>query len=214
MEEPPAERRRRDVDAAPPALVAEAASHPGGRVAEIDASLLAHPDGYVPGEAVTGYWLVGEDGRLTGEFEVNPRHGPPRDDLAPLTESGHWLDWLGDCPGAAVRDSVQEILEEQVASAELEWFKILDKPRFFTGGRKRPDGRILVTRAGLAVSFVLSVVAPDKPREFLHGVFSWAAVGLDRPSDRADRVWFDLGMDLDRGEAELGRRVYEIGADA
>ncbi|MFH7595529.1 hypothetical protein WDV06_10565 [Streptomyces racemochromogenes] len=205
--------RRRILQSPPPELVAEAAANPGGSVAVIDPAFIGDPNGYVPGEAVQGVWVVGEDGKLTGEFVENPNYGPPKDDFAKLTGSGHWLGWLADQPAAAVRDSIAGILDEQVAGAVVEWIKILDDPRYLTGGRPHPadPDRMTVTRAGLAVSFALSVTSPGHPRETLQGVFTRVAVGLDQPGHRKDRVWLDLRADLDWAETELRERIYRVG---
>ncbi|MFD8706128.1 hypothetical protein ACFV1W_26585 [Kitasatospora sp. NPDC059648] len=59
----------------PPAeLVAEAARQPGGWVYEIDADMTADPNGEVPPEAIMGAWKVDDHGRLTGEYEANPKY--------------------------------------------------------------------------------------------------------------------------------------------
>ncbi|WP_234343690.1 hypothetical protein [Streptomyces sp. NRRL F-5123] len=193
--------------------MAEAAANPGGAVAAIDPDYIGHPDGFVPGEAVHGYWLVGEDGKLTGEFRENPDYGPPKDDFAKLTGTDHWLGWLGDDPAGAVRGGILDCLLPQVPTAVLEWVKILDEPRFLTFARRRPDDEesIVVTRAGLTVSFALSVVGGAK-REVLTGAFSWAAVRLDRPGGRKDRFWLDLWTDLDPAAEQLRERIYAVGS--
>ncbi|MFD7710185.1 hypothetical protein ACFV6E_08135 [Streptomyces sp. NPDC059785] len=208
--------RQRILQSPPPELVAEAAANPGGSVAAIDTGYIGDPNGYIPAEAVRGAWLVGPDGKLTGEFEENLNYGPPKDEFARLTESTHWLDWLGDDPARAVRDSVEGCLTDQVAGAVLDWLKILDDPRFLTGGRPRPDhpDRIIVTRAGLALPFALSVTAPGRKREILTGVFTWVAVGLDQPGGRKDQVWLDLRADPDWAEAELRKRIHLVGRPA
>ncbi|MEE4546259.1 hypothetical protein V2S66_30385 [Streptomyces sp. V4-01] len=143
----------------PPELVAEAAANPGGSVAPIDSDYIGHPDGFIPGEAIQGIWLVDADGNLTGEFEENPNYGPPKDEFAKLTEPDHWLGWLGEDPAKAVRDAIANCLHQQAPNAVLEWAKIREDSRFFTGGRPSRDDEnvMLVTRAGLAVSFALSV---------------------------------------------------------
>ena len=202
--------RRRILQSPPPELVAEAAANPGGSVAAIDPDLIADPNGYVPGEAVLGVWRVGEDGKLTGEFVENPNYGPPKDDFVKLTDSKHWLDWLGPQPAGAVRDSIAGILDEQVSGATLEWIKVTDVPRYLTGGRPQPDdeGRIIVTRAGIALPFALSVISPGHKREILQGAFSWIAVRLDQLGNRKDQVWLDLRADLDWAATELRSRIY------
>ncbi|MGK5732914.1 hypothetical protein [Streptomyces sp. URMC 124] len=208
----PAERRRIS-QSPPPELVAEAAANPGGSVAVIDPDLVSDPNGYVPGEAVRGVWRVGEDGKLTGEFVKNPNYGPPKDDFTKLTDSEHWLDWLGEQPAVAVRDSIAGVLDGQVPGTVVEWIKVLDVPRYLTGGRLQPDdpSHMIVTRVGIALSFALSVTSPGRSREILHGAFSWVAVRLDEPGRREDRVWLDLGTDLDRAETELRDRIYSVG---
>ncbi|CAM5527158.1 hypothetical protein BOQ63_004155 (plasmid) [Streptomyces viridifaciens] len=205
--------RRRILQSPPPELVAEAAANPGGSVAAIDPDLIGDPDGYVPSEAVQGVWRVGADGKLTGEFVENPNYGPSKDDFTRLTESEHWLGWLGEEPAVAVRESISGILREQVPDAVLEWLKITDSPRYLTGGRPRQDdpSHLIVTRTGLAVAFALSVTSPGRRRDVLQGVFSWVAVGLDQPDGRKDRLWFDLRADLDWAEAELRNRIYLVG---
>ena len=194
-----------------PELVAQAIRNPGGCVAEIDSAFTDGVEQYVPPEAIRGVWLVDEDGRLTGEFRRNPEFGPPKDDFSKLSESGHWLGWLGEAPSAAVREGIAELLDEQVAGAVLEWVKVPDAPRYLTGGRLQPgdQSRLVVTRAGLALPFVLSVSTPDGSRDTLTGVFSWVSVNLDRPRARQDQVWLDLRADLDEAEETLRSRIYE-----
>ncbi|GAA4204077.1 hypothetical protein [Actinocatenispora rupis] len=184
---------------------------PAELVAEIDGTLIGDPDGYVPGEAVRGVWRVGADGRLTGEFEPNPRYGTVQDDFTALTDGGHWLDWLGDDPAAALRQSVAEILDEQVPGAAVRWMRITEEPRYLTAGRRRPEDpdRIVVTRAALAAPFAVGVDSPDR-FDVLWGVHSIAVAGLDRPDGATSRVWFDLWTDADTAEEQLRERITTL----
>src|SRR5947209_7755207 len=102
------------------------------------------------------------------------------DDLAPLTESGHWLGWLGDDPARALRGELEGVLRRQVPTAALVWVRLLETPYFLTGGRKVPDepDKIIVTRAALAAPFELEVQSEGRV-DRLRGVFSWVAAGLD-----------------------------------
>ncbi|MEU6448385.1 hypothetical protein [Streptomyces sp. NPDC046979] len=195
-----------------PALLAAAAEHPGGSVAEIDPSYVDDPNGYVPPEAIRGAWLVDSSGKLTGEYQENPRHGTPQDDFTKLTEPDHWLGWLGDDPAAAVRKGIEGSLRPQAADAVVEWVKILETPRFLTAGRQpsENDQVMLVTRAALAAPFALSVRTRQHGRSVLLGVFSWVAVNLSPPGVRKDRHWFDLGVELDWAGEQLQGRMYEI----
>jgi hypothetical protein len=201
-------RERREL---PAHLVAEAAANPGGSIAEIDGSMVTDPDGYVPAEAIIGAYLVGPDGKATGEYEHNPSYGTVRDDFTRL-EPDHLLGWLPDTPAAAVRASIERILTGQVPGSTVTWIKIIDRPAFLTGGRPMPDDpdRVILTRAALAAPFALGVRPPDDPPEILTGVFSWVAVGLDTPGARQDRVWFDLGMALEQAEELLQERIYQV----
>ena len=196
----------------PSGLTAVAAANPGGSVAEIDGSIVRDPDGYVPAEAIIGCYLVGQDGRATGGYARNPQHGPVRDDFTKLESPDHWLGWLPDTPGRSVRTALEETLAEQVAGTVVEWVKIVEEPVFLTTGIRSssdPD-RLTVRRAAIAVVFALGVRAPGREREILTGAFSWAAVGLDRPRERRDRTWLDLGMSRARAEEFLQRRVHQV----
>jgi hypothetical protein len=202
-------RERRQV---PPGLTAAAAANPGGSVAEIDGSVVRDPGGYVPNEAIIGIYLVGPDGRATGDYVRNPRHGPVRDDFTRLESPDHWLGWLPDTPSRSVRTALEEILAEQVAGAVVEWVKVEEEPVFLTVGVRSssdPD-RPIVQRAAIAVIFVLGVRAPGRMLDILTGAFSWAAVGLDRPGGRRDRTWLDLGMSREHAEELLRHRVHQV----
>jgi hypothetical protein len=186
-----------DHPAPPPELAAAAAANPGGSVAQIDGAWLDGAEGFVPAQAVIGAWKVGADGALTGDFDPNPRYRPPHDDLSQLTETSHWLGWLGDDPATAFRASG------------------VDVPEYLTGGRKDPDdsAKLIVTRAGLAAPFALSVRTADGRREVLWGVHSIVAVGLDEPrSEHVVRAWFDLWSTLEDAAERLRARVYDIDA--
>jgi hypothetical protein len=197
----------------PAGLIAAAAANPGGSVAEIDGSVVRDPDGYVPNEAIIGVFLVGPDGRATGDYVRNPRYGPVRDDFTKLESPDHWLGWLPDTPGRSVRTALEETLAEQVAGAVVEWVKIDEEPVFLTVGVRSssdPD-RLIVRRAAVAVVFALGVRAPGRGLDILTGAFSWAAAGLDRPGDRRDRTWLDLGMSRGQAEELLRQRIDQIG---
>jgi hypothetical protein len=202
-------RERRQL---PPRLAAEAAANPGGSVAEIDGSIVRDPDGYVPPEAIIGIFAVGPDGKATGDYLRNPRYGPMRDDFARLESADHWLGWLPDTPGRAVRAQLEAILTAQVEGSVVEWVKIVDEPTFLTVGvRSGPDpDHLIIRRAALAVVFALGVRPPARGPEILTGVFSWAAVGLDQPGSRRDRTWLDFGMSRDRAEELLKQRVHQV----
>jgi hypothetical protein len=175
-------------------LLAEAAANPGGFVAEIDASKAPDPNGYVPAEAILGVFPVGADGVATGEFLRNPAYGPVQDDFELLESPDHWLGWLPDSPGQAVRRALEKNLSDQVAGSRIEWLKVTEEPIVLTGGVRLPDQptQVIVRRAAVAVPFALAVVTPAGRRDILTGVFSWVAVGLHRPDSRRDGNWLDF----------------------
>ncbi|MGB6458120.1 MAG: hypothetical protein WBH47_26910 [Streptosporangiaceae bacterium] len=170
-------------------LAAEAAANPGGSVAEIDGNMVTNPDGYVPAEAIIGCFVVGLDGRATGEYVRSPGYGPVRDDFTRLEQPDHWLGWLPDTPARSVREQLQDLLASQVEESVLDWVKITDEPVFVTAGARSPaDPQILIVRrAGLAAVFALGVRPPQGKPEVLTGAFTWATVGLDKPGQPAAR---------------------------
>ncbi|MER6392525.1 hypothetical protein ACFXEL_03830 [Streptomyces sp. NPDC059382] len=103
-------------------------------------------------------------------------------------------------------------MRAQVADAVVEWVKILETPRFLTGGRQHSEKEqvMLVTRAALAARFALSVRTAQHGRSILLGVFSWAAVNLASPEARKDRHWIDLGVGLDWAGERLQGRIHEV----
>jgi hypothetical protein len=159
----------------PPELLAEAAAHPGGSVYEIDGSQVPDPNGYVPPVAIIGEFPVDENGQPTGIFLRNPKYGPIQDDFTRLTDPDHWLGWLPDEPSVSIRNALLEHLTDRVPGSTLEWVKITEKPVFRTAvvgnpnDATDPDGmkRTTLTRAGLAVALVLSVVTTP-PTEVGH----------------------------------------------
>jgi hypothetical protein len=184
-------------------------------VSEIDGRFVDDPNGYVPPEAIRGRWLVDSRGRPTGEFEDNPAYGPPQDGFSKLLDPDAWAGWLGDDPAAAIRASIAKCLAEQVEGSTITWLKVLASPRYLTAGKRagideqRSDHvDLIVTRAGIAIPFALSVASPPDKRHTLLGVFTWVAVDLDRPTARRDRVWLDLDGDFDWAEAELEGRLH------
>jgi len=203
-------RERRQL---PDQLVAEAALHPGGSVAEIGSSMVSDPNGYVPAEAIIGCFLVGADGRATGKYVRNPGHGPVRDDFTRLEAPDPWLGWLPDTPARSVRGTLQELLAGQVEVSVLEWVKIVDDPVFLTVGVRSPANpqQLIVRRAALAAVFALGVRPPQRKVAIITGAFSWAAVGLDEPGQRRDRTWMDLDISRERAEELLKHRVYQVG---
>jgi hypothetical protein len=132
-----------------------------------------------------------------------------QDDFSTLTSRDHWLGWLGDDPGSAVRREIEGILQKQVPSARLEWVRLVGEPEFLTGGRTHPSdpNTMIATRAGLAVAFELKVDS-DSAAEQLRGVFSWVVCHLD--GDRRDRVYLDRNLDIAWAGEELKLRLYEI----
>lgn len=203
---------RRERRQLPEHLIAAAAANPGGSVAEIDGSVVSDPNGYVPAEAIIGCYLVGPDGRATGEYVRNPSFGPVLDDFSRLDSPDRWLGWLPEPAGQAVRAQLQDMLAGQVPGSVLNWVKVVDEPAFLTVGVRTDSdpGVLTVRRAAIAVPFALGVRKPDGPPDILTGVLTWAAVGLERPGARQDRVWLDFGMTRERAEQLLQQRVHEV----
>lgn len=203
---------RRERRRLPEHLIAAAAANPGGSVAEIDGSVVSDPDGYVPAEAIIGCFVIGPDGRATGEYVHNPSFGPVRDDFARLESPDRWLGWLPEPAGQAIRAELQDMLAGQVPGSVLDWVKVVDEPAFLTVGVRTGSDRgvLTVRRAAIAVPFALSVRKPAGRPNILTGVLTWAAIGLDSPGARQDRVWIDFGMTRERAEQLLQQRVHEV----
>jgi len=94
----------------------------------------------------------------------------------------------------------------------VQWVKVIDEPVFLTVGVRSPSdpSRLTERRAAIAVVFALGVHAPTRTLEILIGVFSWAALGLNRPGERRDRTWLDFGMSREHAEELLQQRVHRV----
>lgn len=194
----------------PADVVAQARAHPGGSVAQIDSSMLPDPNGYVPGEAVIGAYVVGPDGVPTGEFRRNPKHGPIADDWSKLDSTDQWLGWISSDPTADVRTSLERSVTDQIPGTQVEWIKVLEDPVTLVGGVRSPTNpeQTIVRRVALTLAFAMSVVPPSGKREFLVGSFTWVAAGLD--TTRINRTWFDIGMPIAQASDLLEARIREL----
>ena len=133
------------------------------------------------------------------------------DDFTKLKQTEHMLLWFADEPYAAIRSSVEDMLKEQVADSRLTSFSVLSDPQWLTGARPSDtdDSKAILVRSGVAFEFGLSVESQGQSHQ-LSGVFTWAAVHLDKPGQHKHRVWIDLNGTLVRfgSEGELKNRVY------
>ncbi|MEM7152219.1 MAG: hypothetical protein AAF799_05220 [Myxococcota bacterium] len=135
-----------------------------------------------------------------------------QDDLTAINDADHWMGWLGDDPGRAIRDAIERGLQQQVADAKLVWLRFGPDPHFLTGGRRSPDdeGKVIVTRSAVAVAFELEVDDGSGSRHQLRGSFSWVVGGLDQGDDRTDRVFFELDTELSDAKETLEQRLYSL----
>ena len=121
------------------------------------------------------------------------------------------LKWFADEPYAAIRSSVEDMLKQQVADSCLKTFAVLSEPQWLTGARPsdQDSSKAILVRSAVAFEFDLSVESQGQLHR-LSGVFTWAAVHLDKPGQHKHRVWIDLGGTLATfgSEGELKTRVY------
>jgi hypothetical protein len=119
------------------------------------------------------------------------------DDFSALAETEHMLRWLADEPYAAIRSSIADALEKQVAGSQLKEFRVTSSPQWLSGVRpsKEGDSQSLLVRAGVAFEFTLSVESEGALHQ-LSGVYTWVGVQLDRPGQQEQRVWMDLDGNL------------------
>ncbi len=133
-------------------------------------------------------------------------------DFTRLDESKHMLEWLHPDPYTDIRTEIQSILNGQVAGSTLDGFQVISNPEWLTGGTKDPSdpSKVIVTRAGVAFSFILQVTSPVGNTEDLSGVYTWVAASLDDPPNAKQKVWFDLGADLSEygSDEMLKERIY------
>jgi hypothetical protein len=141
------------------------------------------------------------------------------DDFSGLDASRHMLPWVGldeDDPYRELRGHFEGALVAQDPGSVLEWVRMVGEPELVTGGRPADDGAyVVVTRAGLAFAFELSVVAGDLRRWPLRGVANLVGVRLDRPGEARFQFHFDVDADLETltRTGVLTERLYALDAD-
>lgn len=132
-------------------------------------------------------------------------------DFAALKETEHMLRWLADDPYPAIRSTVEDILQQQVADSRLVKVRVTSAPDWLTGARPSDadSAKVILVRSGVAFEFVLVVESAGTSQE-LSGVFTWVAVHLDQPGEHKHRVWMDVGGRLAEfgSDGELKNRVY------
>jgi hypothetical protein len=133
-------------------------------------------------------------------------------DFTKLKETEHMLRWIaGDDPYGALRASVEKTLKEQVSDSRLKQFVVLSNPDWLTGAipSEEDKTKAVLVRCAVAFEIALSVESAGELHR-LAGVFTWAAVNLNQPGKRKDRVWMDLSGTLATfgSEGELKNRVY------
>jgi hypothetical protein len=138
-----------------------------------------------------------------------------QDDFSKLTEVAHSFSWLSEEPVDVIKGAIEDCLAAQVPGAALGWLQITEEPAVLTGGPRDPANpeQIVVRRAGVAVPFLLAVLSGRGVDE-LAGIFTWVAIGLDTPEKRHDRIWLDLGAELDWAREELKERIYDLARPA
>lgn len=133
------------------------------------------------------------------------------DDFTKLKQTEHMLNWFADEPYAAIRSSVEDMLREQVADSRLASFSVLSEPQWLTGARPSDSDstKAILVRSAVAFEFQLVVESQGQSHQ-LSGIFTWAAVHLDKPGQHKHRVWIDLDGTLAAfgSEGELKNRVY------
>jgi hypothetical protein len=132
------------------------------------------------------------------------------DNFEKLQQTEHMLKWLSDDPYNAIRSEVQGILQQQVPGSVLNSFRVLSEPQWLTGARQPVDGSSAVlVRTGVAFEFELSVDGGGQSHELI-GVFTWTGYNLDDPSNRRQKVWFDINGSLRTlgSDGELAARIY------
>lgn len=136
------------------------------------------------------------------------------DDFSKLDDTRHMLNWLcpsGD-PYVDIKNSLQDILAEQVKGTQIDSLVITESPQWLSGGRPDPDdeGKIILVRCAVAMALRAKLSTPSGEAHTLPAIFTWAGAGLDDPQTSRQRTWLDVqgGLPEFGSEGLLQERVY------
>lgn len=133
------------------------------------------------------------------------------DDFTKLKPTEHMLRWFAEEPYGAIRSSIEDMLKQQRADSRVTELRVLSDPQWLTGARPSDadSSQAILVRSAVAFEFGLSVQSQGQSHK-LSGVFTWAAVHLDKPGQHQHRVWIDPGGTLATfgSGGELKARVY------
>ncbi|MCP3921521.1 MAG: hypothetical protein GY714_02940 [Desulfobacterales bacterium] len=133
-------------------------------------------------------------------------------DFSLFKETEHMLQWLSDDPYEVICNEIEDMLQEQVSGTKLISIKVTKEPQWLTGGKKQdkdPD-QIIMVRSGVAFEFDIIVSVPSGEKHEISGTYTWVAQNLDDSKNIQQRVWFDIGAELEThgSEGELSTRMY------
>lgn len=84
-----------------------------------------------------------------------------QDDLSLLTKPDHFLGWLGEDPSAVIRDQLEEIFKQQIATAWLGQLIVTAPPRFLTGARRYEEHENLPTQEEITAAITAATSTTD-----------------------------------------------------
>lgn len=133
------------------------------------------------------------------------------DDFAIFSETEHMLRWLAEEPYNYIRESLEEMITNQVADAQLVDIRALEEPQWLSGARKKEEdgGKAILTRCGVAFALEMDIRQPDDSMVRVSGVYSWVSKNLDTAKPKS-RIWVDVDGTLDEfgSEGQLMVRMY------
>lgn len=121
-----------------------------------------------------------------------------RDDLTPLAESLHMLEWLNETPLVAIRSSFEGWVDGRVPGSEVLCLAVEGKPELLTGGVpiEGEEGKIRLARVGVAFCFRVEIQSPDGEQHLVVGIFTWVGREL-HTKGATQQIWIDVNGSLD-----------------
>ncbi|MFJ8039728.1 hypothetical protein ACIRBX_04320 [Kitasatospora sp. NPDC096147] len=163
---------------------------------------------WAPPEAIVRWWQVDADGNVVGEAVENENFGPPKDDLARITDPDGPLRWLPD-PERSVRAWLDIALGRIAEGLEVHWLKVT-KPPLVLGGRDASDftsdhdfDQPPPPRIGVAVPVGFGAQLPGYSKVVMWGLVLWVLVDDGSGEDPVQNVWYRHEIDAERAEESL-----------
>lgn len=129
-------------------------------------------------------------------------------DIHKLKETQHMFTWFSEDPMNEMLTIIESMFQEQVKSAKLQSFTVLQDPQWLTSGKNtEEEHKVILSKSAVAISCEFSI-QDDNGIYQLKGIFTWVVSNIDTAPKH--HQWMDLDGSLEEfgSDGKLAERIY------